>query len=52
MNLGALLALLWLRQQSRIEEKDIQPLARKRKVAIVKAREAGIPEWIAFKLEP
>ena len=51
MNLGALLGLLWLRQQSKIEE-TTQPLARKRKVAIVKAREAEIPEWIAFKLEP
>jgi len=45
------LALLIIASKAFLEDKPVQPIARKRRVAVVKAREAGIPEWIAFKLE-
>tara|TARA_Y100000034_G_C6522995_1_gene225150 strand:- start:212 stop:355 length:144 start_codon:yes stop_codon:yes gene_type:complete len=45
------LALLIIAAKAFLEDKPVQPISRKQRVAVVKAREAGIPEWIAFKLE-
>ena len=45
------LALLIIASKAFLEDKPAQPISRRREVAVIKARQADIPEWIAFKLE-